>query len=78
METTSGSSRSLKPIMISRKLRLPRMASSAGTTDSSTEDATLKIRMDSSITTSRKLVPQRGCIRVWTRTFSTVRGSFAS
>ena len=31
--------------------------------------------METSITTIRKLVPQRGCWRGWTRAFSTESGS---
>ena len=37
-----------------------------------------KTRMETIITTKRKLVPQRGCRRVILRAFSTVRGSLAS
>ena len=42
------------------------------------EAATLEMRMDTKSTTNKKLVPQRGWCRGWTRTFSTVRGSPAS
>ena len=44
----------------------------------SAEEAMENTKMEITITTSRKLVPQRGCSRVWARTFSTVSGSFAS
>ena len=63
---------------MSRYRKLPRMASMAGTRASSTEEAMEKIRMDRSIMTNKKLVPQRGWSRVCFRTFSTVRGSPAS
>ena len=45
---------------------------------SSAEEAMEKTRMEMTITTSRKLVPQRGWSRVCLRTFSTVRGKRAS
>ena len=41
-------------------------------------NTTLDTRMDTKITTNRKLVPHRGWCRGWMRTFSTVRGSPAS
>ena len=44
--------------------KLPRMASRAGNTASSAEEAMLNTRMEITITTSRKLVPQRGWSRV--------------
>ena len=37
-------------------------------------NSTLDSRMLTTMTTNRKLVPQRGWCRGWMRTFSTVRG----
>ena len=62
--TTRGRSSSLYTIMIRRKRNSPRNASNPGNMASSREDAMEKIKMDSTITTSRKLVPHLGWSRV--------------
>ena len=66
METTTGSSKSFTSTFSSFALIWK------------IEENTENTRIDTIITTNKKLVPQRGCSRVMGRTFSTVSGSFAS